>query len=148
MENEDTEIISGKGDDFIIFLFSSEPKEKNTIKLELDPPNKGVQLGLHIFQELLMIFTMGLKFIYSKDNILSFQDLTDKDFEKMDKYFNSIGYTVIIEKYTLYDYLSNIKTPNYFKDKHLIDGNTLLKDIYYEIYIDKYIYRISFNFLF
>ena len=40
MENEDTEYITGEGDDFITFLFSSNPREKNTVKLELDPPKK------------------------------------------------------------------------------------------------------------
>ena len=65
MENEDTEYIEGNGDDFLKYIFSSEPREKNSVKLELDPPDQGVKLGLHIFQELLMVFTMGLKYLYS-----------------------------------------------------------------------------------
>jgi len=40
-----------------------------------------------------------------------------------------------------------MKLPNYFKDKHLIKDNTLLKDIYYETFINDFIYRITFDFL-
>ena len=51
MENEDTEYIDGSGDDFLIFIFSGEPRGQNSVKLELDPPKDGIKLGLHIFQE-------------------------------------------------------------------------------------------------
>ena len=51
MENNDTEYIEGNGDDFLIFIFSSEPRERNSVKLELDPKD-GIKIGLHIFQEL------------------------------------------------------------------------------------------------
>ena len=60
MENENTEYISGDADDFTIFLFSKPPKEQNSIKLELDTSKKEIHIGLHIFQELLMIFTSGI----------------------------------------------------------------------------------------
>ena len=40
-----------------------------------------------------------------------------------------------------------MKVPNFFKDKHLIQEDTLLKDIYYETYVNDIIYRISFDFL-
>ena len=46
MENENTEYIDGSGDDFLIFLFSSEPRERNSVKLELDPPKNGIKIGL------------------------------------------------------------------------------------------------------
>ena len=57
--------IDGDGDDFTIFLFSHPVKEPNTIKLELAQPEKGVHIGLHIFQELLQIFVDGLKYFFS-----------------------------------------------------------------------------------
>ena len=54
MENKGTEYIDGDADEFTIFLFSEPPKEKNSIKLELNP-KETIHIGLHIFQELLMI---------------------------------------------------------------------------------------------
>ena len=64
MENKDTEYIEGDDSDFLHFLFSEEPKETHSIKLELGPAKSDVKIGLHIFQELLMIFTGGLKRLF------------------------------------------------------------------------------------
>ena len=147
MENENTEYIDGSGDDFLIFLFSSEPRQRNSVKLELDPPKNGIKIGLHIFQELLMVFTMGLKYLYSDKEALNISTISFEDIEKINKHFQSFGHTLNIETFTVSDYLSNMKLPNYFKDKHLITDNTLLKDIYYETYVNDLIYRITFDFL-
>ena len=54
MENEDTEYKEGDDSDFLDFLFTGKPKEKNSIKLELGPADKDVKIGLHIFQELFL----------------------------------------------------------------------------------------------
>jgi hypothetical protein len=147
MENEDTEYIEGEGDDFSKFLFSCDPREKNSVKLELDPPKPGVKFGLHIFQELLMIFTTGMKYIYPNNQLLKLSILTDDDIEKLNKYFQSFGFNLIFEKFTIHDYLSNMKLPNYFKNHDIIKDDTMLKDIYYEPVVEGLIYRISFDFL-
>jgi len=147
MENEDTEYIEGTGDDFLVFLFSTEPRDKNSVKLELDPPKDGIKVGLHIFQELLMVFTIGLKNLYADKGELNISTVSLEDIEKLNKYFQSFGHTLNIETFTVGDYLSNMKLPNYFKDKHLIEDNTLLRDIYYETFVNDFIYRITFDFL-
>tara|TARA_B110000285_G_C15096492_1_gene602301 strand:+ start:1355 stop:1801 length:447 start_codon:yes stop_codon:yes gene_type:complete len=147
MENEDTQYIDGSGEEFMKFLFSSRPREPNTVKIELDPPIDGIQLGLHIFQELLMTFTMGLKYLYADKDVLNISTITHQDIEKLNKHFHSFGHTLNVEKFTVHDYLSNMKLPNYFKDKHLIKEETLLRDIYYETFINDFIYRITFDFL-
>ncbi len=147
MENDDTEYIEGNGDEFLKFLFSSEPRVENSVKLELDPPKDGIKLGLHIFQELLMVFTMGLKYLYADNNVLNISSISESDVNKINKHFNSFGYVLIIEEFTVSDYLSNMKLPNYFKEKDLIKDDTLLKDIYYETFVNGVIYRISFDFL-
>ena len=147
MENETTEYISGDADEFTIFLFSEPPKEKNSIKLELNPGDKNIKIGLMIFQELLMVFTAGIKYHFSKDEKVDITSLSEEDIKLMNEYFASIGYKIIIETFTIEEYLSNMKLPNYFKDQKLIKDDTLLKDIYYETSIDMKIYRISFDFL-
>ena len=65
----------------------------------------------------------------------------------MNSYFKSIGFEIFLKKFNISEYLENIKLPNYFKDQHLIEDNTLLKDIYYETTLDLTIYRIYFDFL-
>ena len=147
MENEDTEYIEGNGDDFLKYIFSSEPREKNSVKLELDPPDQGVKLGLHIFQELLMVFTMGLKYLYSEGDSLNISTISSEDIDKINRHFQSFGFSVLVEKFTVQDYLSNMKLPNFFKNKELIKDDTLLRDIYYETFVNDFIYRITFDFI-
>ena len=67
MENKETEYLNGDGDDFTIFLFSKKPMKPNTVKLQLNPGKNDIHIGLHIFQELLMIFTLGAKYLFSKN---------------------------------------------------------------------------------
>lgn len=147
MENEDTEYIEGNGDDFLKYIFSKEPREKNSVKLELDPPDEGVKLGLHIFQELLMVFTMALKYLYSDGEDLNISTITSEDIDKINRHFNSFGFSVLVERFTIQDYLSNMKVPNFFKNKELIKDDTLLREIYYETFTNDNIYRITFDFI-
>lgn len=147
MENEDTEYIEGNGDDFLKYIFSKEPREKNSVKLELDPPDTGVKLGLHIFQELLMVFTMALKYLYSDGEDLNISTIRSEDIDKINRHFNSFGFSVLVERFTIQEYLSNMKLPNLFKNKELIKDDTLLRDIYYETFTNDNIYRITFDFI-
>lgn len=147
METEDTEYITGEGDDFISFLFSSNPREKNTVKLELDPPENGVKIGQHLFQELLMTFIMCLKHFKGDDEDFNINKISQENLKIIDGHFQSFGFLTKVERFTVHDYLSNMKTPNYFKEKHLIKDETLLKDIYYESVVGGYIYRITFDFI-
>ena len=141
--------IDGDGDDFTIFLFSHPVKEPNTIKLELAPPEKGVHIGLHIFQELLQIFTDGIKYFYSKDESkVDINSLTIDNIDLMKRYFLSIGFQLILEVFTPENYISK---PDIFSDKNLIKENTMLDEYFYEITtydsndMEK-IYRVSFKF--
>ena len=141
--------IDGDGDDFTIFLFSHPVKEPNTIKLELAPPEKGVHIGLHIFQELLQIFTDGIKYFYSKDDgKVDINSLTEDNIDLMKRYFLSIGFQLILNVFTPENYVSK---PDIFNDKSLIKENTMLDEYFYEITtydsndLEK-IYRVSFKF--
>ena len=147
MENKDTEYIDGDADEFTIFLFSEPPKEKNSIKLELSPSKKKIHIGLHIFQELLMIFTAGMKYLFSEEEKLDVTKLEQKDIKLMNDYFESMGFQVNVEVFTISEYLDNMKLPNYFLKKELITENTMLDEFYYETTLNAKIYRIYFNFL-
>ena len=148
--------IDGDGDDFTIFLFSHPVKEPNSIKLELAPPEKGVHIGLHIFQELLQIFTDGIKYFYGKrsnkddkdDGKVDINSLTIDNIDLMKRYFLSIGFQLILEVFTPENYVSK---PDIFNDKRLIKENTMLDEYFYEITTYdlndmENIYRVSFKF--
>ena len=88
MENESTEYKEGSGDDFISFLFSSPPKDKNAIKLELSPPASDIQIGLHIFQELLMILTGGIQYLFGdNENKINISKMTEEQVNLLNHYF-------------------------------------------------------------
>ena len=146
MENKNTEYLHGDADDFTIFLFSEEPKEKHTIKLELNPKEK-LHIGLHIFQELLMIFTSGLKYLFSEGGGVDITKLEQEDIVLMNRYFESLGFQVVVEVFTIVEYLDNMKLPNYFINQELIEENTPLDGFYYETSLAGKIYRVSFAFL-
>ena len=139
--------IDGDGDDFTIFLFSHPVKEPNTIKLELAQPERGVHIGLHIFQELLQIFVDGLKYFFSDkdDGKVDINNLTEENIDLMKRYFLSIGFQLILDVFTPDDYISK---PDIFKDHNLIKENTMLDEYFYEIstYDSEKIYRVSFKF--
>ena len=143
--------IDGGGDEFTKFLFSHPVKEPNTIKLELGPPENGVQIGLHIFQELLQIFVDGLKYLYSdndNDNYkVDINSLGVDDIDLMKRYFLSIGFKLILDVFDRKDYISR---PDIFNDKSLIKENTMLDEYFYEVitYVEdqEKIYRVSFKF--
>lgn len=145
--------IDGDGDDFTIFLFSHPVKEPNTIKLELAPPEKGVHIGLHIFQELLQIFVDGLKYFYGQqsgkdDGKVDINSLSIENIDLMKRYFLSIGFQLILDVFTPENYVSK---PDVFNDKSLIKENTILDEYFYEITTydsndSEKIYRVSFKF--
>ena len=68
MENENTEYKDGDHDSFIKYVFKDKPKEKDSIKLELDTPLEGNNINKHIFEQLLQIFTDGMKYLYSDND--------------------------------------------------------------------------------
>ena len=141
----------GDGDDFTIFLFSHGVNEPNSIKLELGPPENGVQIGLHIFQELLQIFVDGLKYLFGQqsdnEGKVDINSLGVDDIDLMKRYFLSIGFKLILDVFNRKDYISR---PDIFNDKSLIRENTMLDEYFYEVvtYVDdqEKIYRVSFKF--
>lgn len=146
MENESTEYKEGDDSDFLNFLFSEQPQEVNSIKLELGPAKTDVKIGLHIFQELLMIFTGGLKKLFGNETGVDITSLTKENIELLDRYFQSMGFHCYVEQFTIPEYMDSMKLPNYFVNQELITDQTMLRDIYYETSIQMNIYRVSFDF--
>ena len=145
--NTSPEYKEGHHEEFIQYLFSDSPKEKGEISLELPLPEgseKCKNIGLHIFEQLLMIFVDGLKYFYGKDNKVDINKLAEEDFEKVNEYFISMNYSVTLKVFeTMNDY--QFKFPNYFKNQEHIKPQTQLEDFYYEVFNnDNKAFRISF----
>ena len=147
MENENTEYKDGDHDSFIEYVFKNSPKEKNSIKLELDPPNKNNNINKHIFEQLLQIFTDGMKYLYSdNDNKIDIASLEIDSILKMKEYFESFGVELI---FNMYDQTNYVLKPYIYNNPELYNKSKSVNDFYYEITLEKnnqiLVYRISFN---
>ena len=145
---DSTEYKEGDHSEFIVYLFSSEPKPRNTIVLESPPLDPHKNRGLHIFEQLLMIFVDGLKYFHGNhENKVDVNTLTKEDISKIKLYFESMGYTSHVDIFeTVFEY--QFKHPNYFKDKSKITPDTQLDDFYYEIFgTNNRVFRVSFSYI-
>ena len=135
----------GSHSDFIEYLFSKEPKDKDSIQLESPPIDPDKNMGLYIFEQLLMIFVDGLKYFYGVNDKVNINELSQQDIEKVNKYFISMNYSANLEVFpTMNDY--KFKFPNYFKNQEHIKNDTKLEDFYYEIFgVNNRVFRISFK---
>ena len=134
-------------DDFIIYMFGGEPKEKASIQLECpDIPSKK-NVHLHIFEQLLMIYVGGLKQLWSdSEGKVDLTNLTEENIQLMKRYFESVNYEVTIQVFDLNNY--EFKFPDYFKNQEKITDTVMLTDFFYESQgSDTKMYRISFDFL-
>lgn len=143
--NTDTVFKEGNHQDFINYLYSNSPKDVGEVKLELPLNIPGKNLGLHEFEQLLMIFVDGLKYFYGENNKVNIDTLTKENIEKVNEYFISMNYSVHLEVFpTMNDY--KFKFPNYFKDQDRITKQVVLDDFYYEIFNkNNCAFRISFH---
>jgi len=143
--NSDTEYKEGNHIDFINYLYSNPPKNNGEVKLELPLNEPDKNLGLHEFEQLLMIFVDGLKYFYGENDKVDINKLTKEDIQKVNNYFLSMNYEINLEIFpTLNEYI--FKHPNYFKNQQHITKDTELNDYYYEVYgKDNCVFRISFK---
>ena len=149
MEGEDTEYTTGDHNSFIKYVFTGDPKPKNTIKLELDPPNKDNNINKHIFEQLLQIFTDGMKHLYGgedENDKLDISTLEINSIIKMKDYFSSFGVELIFK---MYDQKNYVLKPYIYNKPELYNKSESVKDFYYEIPVELekelFIYRIGFE---
>ena len=135
----------GGHDEFIQYLFSDSPKSQGTISLELPLLDSDKNIGLHVFEQLLMIFVDGLKYFFGENEKVNLSTLTEENIHKVQEYFISMNYSAKVEVFlTMNEY--QFKYPNYFKDQDKITNEIQLQDFYYEIFNEhNCAYRISFN---
>jgi|688.fasta_scaffold295753_2 hypothetical protein len=88
---------SGSILDFICAVFEDEPKPKNSFNLTLDYSHLKTEneIDEYLFQQLINIFVAGCKLKYGEVIIL--ENIVGEKKEKLNKYFNSFGYTIFID---------------------------------------------------
>ena len=144
--NKNIEYKEGNHSEFVRYLYSEEPKPINTIQLELPLVDETKNTYHHVFEQLLMIFVDGLKFFYGDtQGKVTVDELTKDDIMKLDSYFHSMNYKVLISVFpTIHEY--QFKYPNYLQEPHKINQETQLNDFFYEIFCKgNVVYRIQFD---
>ena len=96
--NSDTEFKEGDHQDFITYLYSDTPREKGEVKLELPLNEPGKNLGLHEFEQLLMIYEVSLdifptmnEYIFKHPNYFKDQKHITNSTELKDYYYEVYG---------------------------------------------------------
>jgi len=164
MSSDQTEYKEGSHAEFIRYLFGNEPKPRNTIVLESITNEPTKNPGLHIFEQLLMIFVDGLRFFHGQEGPdlegpdlegptegrrgqVNINALVAEDIAQIQGYFSSMNYDAVVVIFeTVHEY--QFRYPNYFKDQDKIKDECVLKDFFYEIYGDNNkVFRISFDYL-
>ena len=98
-----------------------------------------------IFEALLSIFTEGMQRFYRNvDGKVELKNISEKQIEKINRYFHSFGITLVIEVYTELEYLfiNIIKYSDY-----PINNQTMLKELKLPFKSDNIIYIIGFDFV-
>jgi len=88
-------------DNFIHELFTNNPKDYNKIKVLNDDKT------IRLFEKLLYILNEGVNILFDID--INIDTLLDSDYEKINKYINSLGYNLLYKRCHSYkiDILNN-----------------------------------------
>lgn len=132
-------------------IFSKPPKNPNSIQLDFsdfisndqsnDPSSNLEEYpsdpSKELFQQLLMIFTEGMKYFYGdKNGKVDLSTITQNDFDKINKYFNSFGFKIFY----------NILPINSDNDTYYVVQKKELKDHIFRLVSNGMVYIISFDY--
>ena len=128
-------------DNFISFLFNNSPKLQKSINLEFQKDNLK-----DLFEDLLDIFTQGMKIKYGENNKVDLSKLNENNIKEFNKYFNSfsINLNIIIEPY---NFLNSNKYELIRYNKINITNKTKLNELKLPFLSNNIVYIISFNFI-
>jgi hypothetical protein len=132
-------------DELILTLFNNPPKPQNTFGVSFINKDSNTNLK-EIFENLLILFTEGMKILFGSEGKVNLELLSDDDIKLFNKYMESIGLKLIIDIHieedgTIYDY-------NRYKYTNLnITTNTKLNEFKLPFLTKNIVYIISFDFL-
>lgn len=124
----------------IDMIFDGNDKPKNYYTLDF-----GITDTKELFELFIMIFTYSTKKFYGDSfGNVNLKNLSEKDINKIKKYYNSFGIELKTTVYNEIEYLNSNITP--YKDINIVP-NTKLEDIIFSLKCEDIIYTISFSLL-
>ena len=142
-------------DDFILKIFSKEPGEYKTVSLIFENECNDEQSLQDLFQNLIYIFTNGLKILFSNNNeTINIEELSNDDIILINRYFYSFGINISIkinnilslESINEFD-INNLPNLSNSNSNIKINSDNKLKDYYFSIKKNNTEYTISFDFI-
>lgn len=115
-------------------LFNNPPKGPNQIQLEMFDESMTSE---EIFQELLMIFTEGMKIKFGENDRVDLSKITENDFNLINEYFKSFGFNIF------YD-IKPLNQDNRRQETDNLKEN--VNDYYFRLVSNNLVYYISFDF--
>ena len=113
-------------------IFNQNPQGTNSIQLIFEKDDLE-----HCYQELLILFTEGMKILYGDTNgRVNLQNLSESQMNNVQEYFKSFGISLL---YTIEEY-------NSLKIYGEKDNKTELKDYIFRLKCENQVYSISFTF--
>lgn len=114
-------------------LFQGEPPEPNSVKFQLESENGSPLNNEDLFRCLIDLLVFGFKKFYGDVNgIIDLSQLKEEDFEKLNKYFNAIGFRLNYQvnsgmdvNVVLLAVVDDEKLPD--KDHHLFEEHDRLR---------------------
>ena len=126
-------------EDMAIELFNKSPRNINEITIEF-----GAYTLIELYEILLDFFVTGLKIKYGTiDNKVNIHELSQENFDLMNRYMKSFGIEAHFEIYSIYEFQDTYPSfipYNQMNSKDLIDYK-------YYFNVDNIIYMIYFSFL-
>lgn len=132
-------------EELIITLFSNPPKGINSFGVSFVNENSITNLK-EVFENLLIIFTEGMKMLHGVNDKVNLDLLTQEDIINFNKYMNSIGLNLIVDVRELVEGINEDYSKFSYQKKNITD-RTKLNELKLPFMTQRKVYIISFDFI-
>tara|TARA_B110000114_G_C14832516_1_gene293271 strand:- start:46 stop:468 length:423 start_codon:yes stop_codon:yes gene_type:complete len=132
-------------EELIITLFSNPPKGTNSFGVSFVNENSNTDIK-EVFENLLIIFTEGMKMLHGVNGKVTLDLLTQEDIINFNKYMNSIGLKLIVDVRELVEGINEDYSRFSYEKKNITD-RTKLNELKLPFMTQRKVYIISFDFI-
>tara|TARA_B110001469_G_scaffold127841_1_gene151064 strand:- start:9970 stop:10401 length:432 start_codon:yes stop_codon:yes gene_type:complete len=126
-------------------LFNNPPKDPKSFSISFVNKDSITDLK-EVFENLLILFTEGMKILYGNNGKVNLDTLTENDINNYNKYMNSIGLKLLVDIRVLEEGINQ----DYSKFKYSninITSRTKLNELKLPFLTQRRVYIISFDFI-
>ena len=126
-------------------LFNNPPKDPKSFGISFVNKDSNTDLK-EVFENLLILFTEGMKILYGNNGTVNLDILTENDINNFNKYMNSIGLKLLVDIRVLEEGINQ----DYSKFKYTninITSRTKLNELKLPFLTQRRVYIISFDFI-